>query len=245
MSNKKRLIIFVLALVIFTLLKAPVTMLAQQAPLPPNLAYQGLSGTLWQGKIDRLQIQDWQVANLTWSFAPLAVFSAQAGFDIKFGKARDAQQLSGKGRVGFGLSGPVVDELTVRVPAAQVQGLLPIPVGELGGRFIANIKDYSKGETLCQTLSGNLMWTKASVAMGDTISFGTLDAELTCLNKNLMATFDGNNTLGLEGAATVQSPESFSFDGFVKPDASLPKMVHDSMAMFGKADSKGKYRIKL
>ena len=245
MSNRKLVVFFILFLLLFTVAKLPVSLVAERLTLPANIAYQGLAGTMWQGQVKQLQFDDWLVRDVRWQFAPGKLLLGQAAFDVTFGKARDSQQLSGKGVLAYGVSGFDVHGMTIRAPANSVRSMLPIPVGELSGRVIANVASYVKGDTLCRELAGELTWTKAEVDFGGAIPLGAISSELSCVEQNVIASFDGENLLGLEGQAKIQSPQQYSFDGFLKPDAELPTAVHDGLRMFGKADSKGKYRIKL
>jgi len=245
MSGKKVVVLFVLFLLIFTLFKVPAALLAQQFELPRNIAYKGLTGTLWQGKIDRLQVDKWLLQDVEWQFKPSQLFTAKAGFDVKFGAPRAVDQISGKGNVFIGTAGLGLSEFVARAPAAPIKSMLPLPMGDLGGRIIVSVSDYVKGETLCQTLDGDLTWTKAEIDLGTLVNFGAIESKLSCVEQNVVASFDGSNTLGLEGQATVESAKKYNFDGYLKPDASLPAMVHDGLSAFGKMDSKGRYQIKL
>ena len=245
MANAKLILIFVVSLFLLTMAKLPVALVAERAPIPSNMSYEGLSGTVWQGEIQRLQFDDWLLTDVQWQLAPLALLTGNAAFDIKFGKARDSQQLSGKGQFSYGISGILANGVTVRLPANNIKQMLPIPMGDIGGRVIATIEQYAKGDALCRELSGDLTWTKAEVDFGGRIALGALSSALSCDNAVIVAAFDGQNRLGLEGVARIESPQAYNFDGYLKPDAELPASLHQGVSMFGKADSKGKYKIKL
>lgn len=245
MSTKKIVFLFVLFLLVFTLFKVPAALIAGQFTLPKGVAYQGLSGTLWEGKISRLQADNWLIQDLHWQFTPSNLFTGKAAFDVKFGNPRAVSQLSGKGNVFVGLSGIGVSDAILRAPAAPIKSMMPIPMGDLGGRIIVSVSDYVKGETFCEQLDGDLTWTKAELNMGTVISFGAIESALSCVEKNVVASFDGNNSLGLEGAATVVSADDYQLDVFLKPDSTLPRDVHVTIDDYlGKADSKGRYKFK-
>ena len=245
MSARKLVFIFVLALLVFSVIKTPAALIASQITLPNNVAYQGLSGSVWQGNISKLKVDQWLLNDVEWTVSPANLFLGEAAIDVRFGKARDKSQISGKGRLLLSMSDVAAEKLTVRLPADPLKRMLPIPVGNLGGRVLLDIEAYQKGETLCNQLTGELTWAKSEIDFGGPVSLGSISSELSCVNNNIVASFDGNNQLGLEGAATVQSTAKYNFDGFLKPDAQLPAAIHEGLRMFGKADSKGKYRIKI
>jgi len=245
MSGRKLTVIFVIALILLSLVKTPAALIVSQLNLPNNVAYQGLSGSIWQGNISRLKVDQWLINDVDWELSPVNLLLGEAAIDVRFGKARDQAQVSGKGRLMLSMSDIAAEKLTVRLPADPLRQMLPIPVGNLGGRVIVEIDAYQKGETLCNQLAGELTWAKSEIDFGGPIALGSISSDLSCVNQNVVASFDGNNQLGLEGAATVQSAAKYNFDGFLKPDAQLPAAIHDGLRMFGKADSKGKYRIKI
>lgn len=245
MSVLKMVLWFVLFLVVLTVVKLPVALVAEHANLPKNIAYEQLTGTLWSGKIKRLQIEGETLQKVEWQVSPWSLLLAKLEVTFKFGNARDSAQNSGKGRLSYSMDGLEVVKSVVRIPAAGLKKYSPLPMGDIGGRVILDVAKYRFSGPLCDALDGELVWSKSELDFGGPIAFGTITANLSCDNHNIVAAFDGNNRLGLEGQALVESPSKFGFEGFVKPDASLPKSVHNGLSMFGKPDVKGKYKIKL
>lgn len=245
MSKTKLFVIFFVALIVFVTFKLPVALVTDKLPLPKGVAYQGIEGSLWQGQVARLQIGKQQLSRVKWQFEPSELFTANLGFSIKFGKARDSETISGKGVILYGLSGLQLVNSTVRVPAKHIGPMLPLPVPGIEGRLLLEIAEYSRGEKMCQSLAGELSWNQAAVDFGGPIDLGLISSQLSCEQDKLLASFDANNKLGLEGIATVESQSKYNFNGFLKPDASLPKVIHDNVRFFDGPDSKGKYKIKL
>lgn len=252
MKKASLIIIFVVLFIAFSLIKLPVNLIVEQVSVPKNVSYKGLTGTIWQGQIDALQIQGWTLSQVKWEFQLSEILNANAGFQISFGNARNSQQLSGKGKVAFGSSGLSLANTTVRVPAHKIAPMLPIPVSGVEGRVIVDIDSYrldieqqAKTKHLCNELTGELLWNQAAVNFGTPVDFGTFSSTLDCQENKLLAKFDGNNKLGLEGLATIVSNSKYNFNGFVKPDMSLPVGIRNGASMFGRKMPNGKYSIKL
>jgi len=245
MSKIKLAVLFIISFVIFTVTLVPISLVVNALPLPKNVAYQGLSGSIWQGDIKTLQVDKMLFENVHWRFDFGSLSHGNLGFDIKFGNARNSEQLSGRGIVSSGLTGYQIRDFAFRMPANAVKPFLPLPVSVINGRLITTIDIFQLGEPICEQMSGEFVWVKAGTDIDGPISFGTITSTLLCEDNKLVAKFDGENLLGLEGSAVVESAKKYSFDGFVKPDVSLPAVVHQSVGFLGKMDNKGKYKIKL
>lgn len=245
MSMIKAGILFFIFLIVLVLIKLPVSLIAERLELPKGIAYEQMSGTVWQGKIKRLQVEGEVLNKVEWDVSPLKLFMAQVEVKFKFGPVRDASQYSGKGTISYSMSGLKVTRSVIRLPASSLKKYSPIPIANVGGRVILDIMDYQYSSALCDTLAGELVWSKSEIDFGGPIAFGTISANLACEEHNISVTFNGLNRLGLEGQALIESTSKFGFDGYLKPDATLPKAVHNGLSMFGKPDVKGKYKIVL
>lgn len=245
MSGRKITFLTLLLTLLFTLLMTPAAVVLKLFPLPAGLAYQDMRGSLWQGSVSQAQYQGQRLTDIKWQLQFSKLFTGAIAYQISFGQPRASEQLSGHALVSLGLMGKKVENAVFRMPAQQVKPFLPIPMGDIAGRVIANIKHYHLGQPLCQAVEGELNWNKAGVDLGGKVEFGSIEAELGCEQGKLLAVFDGDNTLGLAGQATISAPNKFAFSGFLKPDPSLPAVVHQGISFVAKMDSKGRYKITL
>ena len=245
MSGRKIIFLFVLSLLLFVLVKTPVAFVSQFVTLPKGVAYEGLQGSLWQGEIAQVSFNKIHLSQVKWQFEPTKLLTGDLAFQIRFGQPRELAMLSGKGVVAIGLAGKSVEQAVVRVPANQAKPFLPIPMGDIAGRVIANIDEYQFGEPICQVVQGDIGWHKAGIDIGGPIEFGSIEAQLNCQDGKLLANFDGENRLGLDGSATIESAKKFGFNGYLKPSSDLPAVVHQGIGMMTKMDSQGRYKISL
>lgn len=253
MSGRKLSLLFVIAFLICLIALVPVSVVSKLVTPPPGIAYKNLTGTIWNGQASQVQVDDVVLSKVQWSlsFFPLMIGSAHV--DVKFGNARNSDEVSGKGLIQASFNEISASDLVLRLPAQYVKPLLPIPLGRVDGRVILELDDYrnstefvqNPSAPLCESLQGDLVWTKSEVVFNNPIRMGTIQAQLSCRDTVLEALFDGNNELGLEGTASIASSQSVSFEGFVKPQPQLPKEVHQGIAMFAKLDPQGRYPIKL
>ncbi len=258
---------------VFSLFLTPIGLLLKVVDLPETVSYQGLTGTLWSGTAQVVEIhqglgqssgnnagKNIQLKKFSWSLNGLPLFMGKLSFDVKFGNAREADEMSGKGRLALGLNSFNADSFTFRAPAHMFKSQIPFPLGDIGGRIILNAQEYkvgfntnvdandevqSDGQHLCDVLTGDLMWTNSEIDFGGPVTFGTIVSSLSCNDQAINALFDGENKLGLSGNAIIASPKSVRFDGFMKPDADLPREIHNGLGMFSRLDPQGRYPIKL
>lgn len=245
MSVRKTALIFVFLTLLFVVVKIPAALVANLLPLPKGLAYSELEGTLWQGSIRQAMYNRQVITDIKWEFVPSKLITASLGYQISFGKPRQAQSISGKGLVSIGLGGKTIENAVFRMPAENVKPMLPIPMGRIHGRVIANIKEFTLGAPVCEVALGDISWNQAGVDINGSIEFGSIDANLNCEQGKLLAQFDGENSLGLNGQAVVESAQKFGFNGFLKPAPELPAVVHQGISMVAKMDSQGRFKINL
>lgn len=245
MSVRKTVLIFVVLALLFVVVKTPAALVANVLPLPKGIAYSELEGTLWQGSIRRAMYNRQVLTDIKWQFKPSQLFKGALGYEVSFGKPRQANSISGKGLVTIGVMGKTIEDAIFRMPASHVKPMLPIPMGRINGRVIANIKEFTLGAPVCESTQGDISWNKAGIDMNGSIEFGSIDANLSCEQGKLLAKFDGENNLGLSGQAVIESEKKFGFDGFLKPSANLPAVVHQGLSMVAKMDPQGRYKINL
>lgn len=245
MSVRKSVVLFIVFALIFAIVKTPAALVVNLLPLPKGLAYQELEGTLWQGTIRQAQYNKQLISNIKWQLQTSRLFTGALAYQVSFGQPRQMQDISGKGLVSAGITGKKIEDAIFRMPAAQVKPLLPIPMGAIAGRVIADIDEYVLGQPVCQQVAGHVSWHKAGVDIGGNIEFGSIDANLSCEQGRLLAQFDGKNSLGLSGQARIESTNKFAFDGFLKPSADLPAVVHQGISLVAKVDAQGRYKVKL
>ena len=102
---------------------------------------------------------------------------------------------------------------------------------------------YNKTK-LCDELSGNAETHNLSVqGLQGWIEFDTIQGKLSCNNGALGLNISEQNQMGLQLEAQY-GLRVMSISGFVKPDATMPKQVHDAVKFLGRPDNNGRYSFK-
>ena len=245
---KQNLIIFLVAFVVFVAIKVPAALVVNQLTLPENIKLGNVSGSLWQGRMDALQVERDVIRDISWDVNPWSLLTGKLGADVDFGNPRDKQQTSGKGYLAASITGSLsAEDFTLRYPAkgSMEKAGIMLP-GDIDGRFIVNIDNFATGEPWCSDLVGKARWNDAIVNSFDVkLPIGSLAAELGCADGNVTAKVAEKNPLGLQLDATIAAKGKVTAKGFVKPGADMPTEVHEAVKILGRADQQGRYPVSL
>lgn len=249
MSTKIKWVIATLSAYLFFLLYTlPAAQVIGRAPLPQNIEVSGVSGTVWNGQAQLVIVDGMPVDNVKWQLSFLPLLWGTASLDLQGGNNRQVDDISFKGEAGISLFSPQnfsADDFSLFLPSALVISQLPLPLPvDAGGRFRINIEslDYA-GQ--CAELAGTGQWLRANIqGLGEPLELGNFDADLSCIEGDTLIRVKEPNLFGLTADARVPADLNISVKGKFKPDASLPKQVHDAAVFFGQPDADGYYQLE-
>jgi general secretion pathway protein N len=250
MKSKLSLVLVGIAIyLVFLVANIPANQVINRVTLPNNVSIQNVSGTLWQGKAQAVEVNGLRVSNLNWRLSFVPLLWGSVSVELDGGNVRQGQQISLVGELTTNwsdFSQLHSDDFILYLPTDQVLAnvALPIPV-KAGGRFrvIVNELEFDKQ---CETLDANGEWLNAQVAgTQGQIQLGSFGAILSCVDQVIVAKVAEPNMLGLSLDARVSGLRNISVTGQFKPDASLPDEVHQAAQFFGQANAQGYREIKL
>ena len=235
----------ILVYLVFLIAKLPAVHVFSKLPLPADVKISGISGTIWNGHAQSAQINGLPILNLNWSLAFFPLLTGEISAEIKAGNVRDIEQVSVNGQVQFSGERIQAEDTLVYVPTTLVMRLLTLPVPvDAEGRFKVQLQeiDYQAG---CQAVIGSGQWLNAKyTGTAGVIDLGNFDAKLGCENKQIIIDVKPPNSFGLTAKAKIPANMKFTIEGRFKPDANLPREVHQAAQFFGNVDSSGYYPIK-
>ncbi|WP_462157058.1 type II secretion system protein N [Pseudoalteromonas sp. GB56] len=252
MSFKKLatlIVVFLIFFVVFAvaLLPASVALHLGQSYLPKGLKLGPATGSIWQGQINGVQYQGQYLSKVKWNVHPSALFGMQLDADVVVGNKRNSGEVSANGLVKYGLADGSLQLENVRARVAlesvMSQVRLPVPT-EAKGLVFVELDNYQLGQPHCNELAGVISSADISVkGRNGWFSIGELEGELSCVNGAASVKVSKENLLGLQVDAGFNERGQVTVNGFIKPDASLPKDVHDAVQFIGNQSADGRYRI--
>ncbi len=120
----------------------PASFVVGQASLPRALTLSGVQGTVWQGRVSQVSWQGQQLGEVNWRFQPSKLLTGKAEVSLRFGRGSDLA-LTGRGHVGYGLSGAYAENVVASLPINNVMEYvtLPAPI-TLEGRVEVALSEF-------------------------------------------------------------------------------------------------------
>jgi general secretion pathway protein N len=180
------------------------------------------------------------------SLSVISVLMLDPKLDITFGDAL-INGPEGKLTLSGLLADITVENATVSLAANNVVAKLNLPIDVLAHeQLTVDINRFVIGAPICSELDGNVQWRNAAVtALDEKIKLGKLSAKLSCNKGELIAEVDPKNDLGLSYRAQIKQGGRFSGSGYLTPGKKFPEQLKSALSFIGKADKKGRYRLKL
>lgn len=243
------LAIFLSSYLIFLLASAPLTLLTNNIKLPNNISIQGVSGSIWQGKIASAIINQNKIEKISTDVSFWSLFTLSPSVKVSFG---DAMLAGPEGKFTLNISSTqlALSKLEVFISANDVAKQLPLPIPvSAQGNIEVNMPtlQLAIGEKLtCKAAQGDVIWLRAGVvALDQNIKLGRFIADISCKDGDFLAVVSPKNNLGLSFDAVLALPEQRpSGQGYLKPGAKFPNELKSALSFLGRPDNQGRYRLR-
>lgn len=97
------ILILVVAFVVSAIVHLPIQAVLTHAPLPSQLKIAGASGSLWQGQVQQLQWQHYNLGQVSWQLQPMQLLTGNLQAKVRLGRG-NPWQLRARGVVGYGFT---------------------------------------------------------------------------------------------------------------------------------------------
>ena len=180
LNNSKKLWIplGIVLFLIFVISSIPAIWGAYVLTRGTGVALSGVTGSIWNGRASLASVrtaeQEYSLGQLSWSLSPLSLLTLSPCAQVA--TKLTLQQFNGE--ICSGLGGAVaVHNADVTLPAALVQGKIPVPIQ---GHFSVHIDELKLRGNVLAKLKGNLTWNEARVNTGTNwLDLGSFGAELS------------------------------------------------------------------
>lgn len=207
-----------------------------------QLAAQGVEGTPWRGRAQRLAVQQTSFGPVVWQLRPLRLLIGRLEYRLFVQSGAGGGEL----RVGRGLFGaPYVRGAQLSLPAADLARQLRLNLVSLGGDFLIDIDTLRLSGAWPGELQGELRWQDARLVQPQRVGLGNLRMTLELRDGNVVGILgDDGGPLELGGELAIGPDRNYRLDALLKPRAEADPQLRDSLAMLGSPDAQGRYRLQ-
>lgn len=226
-------LLLMLGYLFFLALDAPARLLTRW--LPPDLAVNGVSGTLWHGQVDTVRWRGSDVGAVSWDVTFSGLMPALAlAFDSPDGPR-------GTGVIR-GWQQAQLFQWQVSVPAAYVVNKLPliVPVSAQGNVQL-RLQHAVIDPRGCQSLSATLNWQDAALGTPlGTVALAQPQVQLNCHEGRLeMALRQQSPCVQITGKGSLAASGEYQFDGRLASGDAMPQAIGRILSTLGNADTRG------
>ena len=226
----------------FLLAQCPAERVLPWLPLPPELKLSGVSGSIWQGEVARIDWRGTTLRKVSWRLPVSSLLLVSPALQLTF---KDPGTLLGRAEVS-GLRQPQLSDVSLQAPADWImaQAKLPLPV-TVSGKIQLELDQLQITPTRCEALQGTLQWSGAGMdSQFGSLRLGRAKADLSCAKGKLVVKLkQGSEQLQVEGRGELSLPNTYSFQGTLTPGQGLPESMAQGLNFIGQRDSQGRVRL--
>jgi general secretion pathway protein N len=237
----KFVLFFLLFLILALLVNLPVQQVIARVDLPASLRLSGISGTLFNGRVDLLTVNQFPLRDIRYSFMPscLPILKLCYQIDYDQGSFQMAYDVvNGDSEISDSRVEYPVAELLARFPAT----LAVKPSGSLQ----LEIDEMSMRENKLEAVNGRLVWRDLGVNQGEVqINIGDYQVDFSGDNQKYELKFsDLDAKLDVSGDGRITADGQYQVDVRVDSESTIDSQVRTVLELIGKRSSVNKYRIE-
>ena len=208
-----------------------------------RVSAQGVDGSLWKGRAERLAVDGFAFGPLVWHLRPVALLAGRIEFQCF------VQSGSGGGELRLGKSifgATTVRDVQLTLPAALVGRQLRLPLVTLDGDFLIDLEEIRPTDDWLASLRGRVSWQTARVLQPNPVPLGTLTVQLDMREGDVIGVLgdEGNGPLELGGELNIDANRAYQLDALLKPRAEADQQVRQTLGLLGAPDAQGRYRLR-
>lgn len=205
------------------------------------VTFSNVSGTLWSGRAAAVTTrQNITLNSVEWSFLPSRLLLASIA--VKVEAEYNSRPLHT--RLSTGIGGKLeVNDLEMKIDAADIASLVSLPIGELSGIMQLRIETAYLEPGSVPSVKGTLNWSQASVTVAETAELGNVSVLIDESDESPLSASISNKGghLSLNGTFAASAQGDYSLELNMKPNASADSNLSSSIAMFARKQRNGEF----
>ncbi len=203
---------------------------------------QNIAGTVWRGRIAKLQVGDQVFEQVSWRAQPLSLLMGRLQLDVTF----DGVGRSGEGIVSLGADGSVsLEDFQGRVALMDIDHLLGIAPVQLGGLIDVEFDELVWRDKQVVAADGVVHWRGAEATAPMAMKLGDFNVVLTTEESGIKGVVkDGGGVIALDGVATLDPAGNYQFKGHIAARDKSNRMLAQGIGALGRAGADGRVAVE-
>jgi hypothetical protein len=204
--------------------------------LPDAIQAIGITGTVWKGHTTRLEIEDFNLGEVTWHIKPVYLLIGRLKTEFEFKRS----DLEGKGDVIVKMSSLGVENAYVFGDSKFLEAYIS-PYGiSVSGEFGLTIDSFYANSQGPESARGQLQWHEARFNSPANLALGDVTLDLDQQGTAAIATITNTgNALSVDGKADLNQNWEYGARIRLSPTPSTPRDIRQGLALFGTPDPQG------
>lgn len=204
--------------------------------LPAEVTLHGLTGTLWSGHVNRIEVNRVDQGGLRWSWQPMGLLRAAISLDLLW-QPRNGNVSA---QLHAGMGALTLRDVTGRLDAASMATVNRAPF-ILGGSWLLDVPLLElKDMEYVGRAEGQLVWESAAGGLPTAMALGTLAADLEGDDGWLVLTLsDRGGPLGLQGNARWRPGQAMALDTRLQARPEAEAGLVGGLSLLGQPDAQG------
>ncbi len=204
---------------------------------------QNVSGTVWRGRIAKLQLQDQLFEQVSWRVRPLSLLTGRLRLEVSF----DGVGRGGRGVVGLGADGSVtLEQFQGRIALMDIDHLLGIAPVQLGGLLEVDLNELELLGRQVVVADGTVHWRGAEATAPMAMQLGDFKVVLTTDEAGSIkgVVEDEGGAIVLDGTVTLDQSGSYQFRGHIAARDKGNRMLVQGINALGRKGADGRVAVE-
>ncbi len=207
----------------------------------PQIEFNQISGTLWQGRAERVTLhRQHTLEQLSWDLQWLRLLTGEASAAI----TAAYHQATISGEIAATLSGSfIAREVTAQFTARQLAELANVPLGEFAGRVDMQLHSAHWQSSQLPVIIADMVWHDAAITLAETARLGTISINIQQIadDKTHASINNRDGDVKLEGTASVGRDGAYELGLNLQPNPGASPNLQRSLALVAKPGANGSY----
>ena len=236
----KYTVITLLCLAVATLFNLPLQHVLPYVQLPPSMQLAGADGTVLEGKVSELKINEFPLRKIRYRYLPSCIPMLKICYHVVYNR--------GEMRLAYDLlnGDSEVSRSEIEYPVADLHKLLPVEVPTIPtGRLQLRIDDLSMQADKMVSINGRLIWS--DLGLNDRVNIHVGDYQVDFRGDPQSYEFifsDLDAALDVKGDGQISADGLYQVEVTIENDTGIEPQVKSVLNLVATRAGVNKYRIK-